>query len=271
MTTIPVTRRVALGQLGALLAAGLWPGTLCAQAQATAAARVRFAVLNDFHHESTECDGWFETLFRAVTAHPDVAFIAGLGDLANKGKSESLAAVKRIAGTVHVPFYSVPGNHDNDLEQTTRLYADVFPNRLNYFWVESGWQFVALDTTDGNKWSDTTVRPETLAWLKQELPKLNAHRPTVLLTHFPLGAGAKYRPLNAEAVLAPFVEFNLRGVYSGHYHGVTKVPHGSIECVTNVCCSRVGKNHDGTAAKGYYVCTGGADGKLTREWFAFAG
>jgi 3',5'-cyclic AMP phosphodiesterase CpdA len=167
MTTIPVTRRVALGQLGALLAAGLWPGTLCAQAQATAAARVRFAVLNDFHHESAECDVWFESLFRAVTAHPDVAFIAGLGDLANKGKSESLAAVKRIAGTVHVPFYPLPGNHDNDLEQTTRLYADVFPNRLNYSWVESGWQFVALDTTDGNKWSDTTVRPETLAWLKQ--------------------------------------------------------------------------------------------------------
>ena len=26
-----------------------------------------------------------------------------------------------------------------------------------------------------------------------------------------------------------------------------------------------------TAAKGYYICTGGSDGKLTREWFAFAG
>ncbi len=271
MKTIPVTRRVALGQLGALLAAGLWPGTLRAQAQTAPAARVRFAVLNDFHHESADCEGWFETLFGTVAAHSDVAFVAGLGDLANKGKPESLAAIKRLAATARLPFYPAPGNHDNDLEKNTRIYSEVFPGRLNYSWAESGWQFVALDTTDGNKWSDTTVSPTTLAWLKQELPKLDPRRPTVLLTHFPLGAGAKYRPLNAEAVLTPFVDFNLRGVFSGHYHGVTKVAHGSIECVTNVCCSRVGKNHDGTAAKGYYICTGGADGNLTREWFAFSG
>lgn len=271
MQSTPVTRRVALGQLGALLAAGMWPGTLRAQGPAPGTARVRFAVLNDFHHESPECDGWFETLFRTVAAHPDVAFIAGLGDLANKGKTESLRAIKRLAATARVPFYPVPGNHDNDLEQTTRLYADVFPDRLNYAWVESGWQFVALDTTDGNKWSDTTVSRATLDWLQSTLTQLDPRRPTVLLTHFPLGVGAKYRPLNAEAVLAPFVNFNLRGVFSGHYHGVTQIAHGSIPCVTNVCCSRVGKNHDGTGAKGYYICTGGADGKLTREWFAFAG
>ena len=117
MKTIPVTRRVALGQLGALLAAGLWPGTLRAQAQTAPAARVRFAVLNDFHHESADCEGWFETLFGTVAAHSDVAFVAGLGDLANKGKPESLAAIKRLAATARVPFYPVPGNHDNDLEK----------------------------------------------------------------------------------------------------------------------------------------------------------
>ena len=44
--------------------------------------------------------------------------------------------------------HAVPGNHDNDLEESTRLYAEVFPGRLNYTWEHGGWQFVAIDTTD---------------------------------------------------------------------------------------------------------------------------
>lgn len=280
MKVTPVTRRAALGQLGALLAAGLWPGALrAAETRASDAGAVRFAVLNDFHHDSAECDAWFESLFRAAGAHAGVAFVAGLGDLANKGKPESIAAIKRLAVAARVPFFPVPGNHDNDLEESTRIYTEVFPGRLNYAWSEAGWQFIALDTTDGKKWGESRVSTVTLDWLKAELPKLDARKPTVLLTHFPLGAGVKYRPLNAEDVLEQFADFNLRGVFSGHYHARTTVAagrgavigHGVTECVTNVCCSRVSPNHDGTKAKGYFVCAGSADGSLAREWVEFAG
>jgi len=271
MKITPVTRRAALGQLGALLAAGIWPGGLrAAETRSGGAGAVRFAVLNDLHHESPECDAWFERLFRAAGAHKGVAFVAGLGDLANKGNPASIAAVKRLAATAGVPFYPVPGNHDNDLEETTRIYSEVFPGRLNYTWSEAGWQFVALDTTEGKKWDDVRVGAETMAWLKAELPKLDARKPTVLLTHFPLGAGVKMRPLNAETVLVAFVDFNLRGVFSGHHHGRVTVTRRGVELVTNVCCSRVGKNHDGSAAKGYFVVAGSADGTLTREWVEFA-
>jgi hypothetical protein len=271
MNSGPVTRRVALGQLGALLAAGLWPGALRAEGRPTGAGAVRFAVINDFHHDSAACDAWFEKLFASVAAQGRLAFVAGLGDLANAGKPESIAAIKRLAAAVPAPFYPVPGNHDNDVEQTTRIYADVFPGRLNYTWSEAGWQFVALDTTDGKKWGDTQVGPATLAWLKAELPKLDPQRPTVVLTHFPLGAGVKYRPLNAEAVLERFLDFNLRGVFSGHYHARTTVTYRGIEVVTNACCARVRDNHDGSKAKGYQVVNGAADGKLVREFVEFAG
>ena len=162
-----VTRRAAVGTLGALFACGLWPGSLRAQGRPTGAEAVRFAVLNDFHHDGPECDVWFDALFRQASAHTGVAFIAGLGDLANKGKPESIAAIKRLAETAGKPFYPVPGNHDNDLEETTRVYADVFPGRLNYGWKVAGWQFVALDTTDGKKWGDTRVSAATLDWLKR--------------------------------------------------------------------------------------------------------
>jgi hypothetical protein len=272
MIPAPITRRAALGQLGALLAAGLWPGKLRAEDRGPpGVGAVRFAVLNDFHHDSAECDAWFERLFRSVAARGELAFVAGLGDLANAGKPESIAAIKRIAQAVRAPFYPVPGNHDNDLEESTRVYAEVFPGRLNYTWSEAGWQFVALDTTDGKKWGDTRVGAATLAWLKSELPKLEPKRPTVVLTHFPLGVGVKYRPLNAEAVLEHFLDFNLRGVFSGHYHAQTKVAYRGVECVTNACCARVRGNHDGTTQKGYFVVQGGADGVLAREFVEFAG
>ncbi len=271
MNRSSITRRAAIGKLGALLAAGAWPGALRAQDRPTGAGAVRFAVLNDLHHDSPECDAWFEALFKAAGAHRGVSFVAGLGDLANTGKPESLAAVRRLSAAARVPFFPVPGNHDNDVEENTRLYSEVFPGRLNYAWVEAGWQFLALDTTEGKKWGETLVSETTLNWLKAEAAKLDARRPTVVLTHFPLGEGVKYRPRNAEAVLELLVGTNLRGVFSGHYHSQTSVVRGEAECVTNVCCSRVGKNHDGTLVKGYFVVTGSETGKLAREFVAFAG
>lgn len=78
----------------------------------------------------------------------------------------------------------------------------------------------------------------------------------MVLTHFPLGAGVRYRPLNAEAVLECFLDFNLRGAFSGHYHAQTAVAYRGIEVVTNACCARVRENHDGTKAKGYFVANG---------------
>jgi hypothetical protein len=121
-----ITRRAALGQLGALLAAGLWPGALRAEGRPTGAGAVRFAVINDFHHDSAACDAWFEKLFASVAAQGRLAFVAGLGDLANAGKPESIAAIKRLAAAVPAPFYPVPGNHDWNGPTGLSPYLDYF-------------------------------------------------------------------------------------------------------------------------------------------------
>jgi hypothetical protein len=78
------------------------------------------------------------------------------------------------------------------------------------------------------------------------------------------------RPLNADAVLERFLDFNLQGVLGGHYHAYTATPHRDIEVLTNRCCARVRDNHDGTKEKGYWVmhC---AEGRLSREFVTFAG
>ena len=170
-----------------------------------------------------------------------------------------------------MPFYPVPGNHDNDIEENTRIYTDVFPGRLNYTWKHAGWQFVALDTTEGKKWKTTQVSVETLAWLEATVPTLDPAAPTVLCTHFPLTPIRNLTPSNAEDVLARFVKVNLRGAFSGHFHGQSAVSRAGVDLVTNVCCSRFAKNHDGSLAKGYWLCHARSDGVLRRTFVPFSG
>jgi hypothetical protein len=271
--SVPCNRRDALGRLAGLLAAGLWPGALRAEA-APAAARageIVFAAPNDFHHDEPACDPWFEALFRQIGSHPGLQLCLGVGDLAHRGKRASFEAIARLSRLANVPFLPVAGNHDCDVTGDTSLYAEIFPGRLNYTTVQQGWQFVAIDTTAGTAWEKTVTTAATLTWLDGALATLDPRRPTILFTHFPLLPPAKHCILNAEEVLTRFGPFNLRLVLTGHYHAKTTVRRGPYELVTNVCCSRVAGNHDGSTEKGYWLCRGSAAGQVTREFVPFAG
>lgn len=265
------TRREAIAGLGALLAASSWP--TIARAKSNDAGEYAFVVANDFHHDSEECDSWFERLFRQIGRHPELAFCAGLGDLANKGRPESIAAINRLSAVAGVPFYPLPGNHDNDLDADNRVFAEVLPGRLNYAFTHGGWQFLAIDTTDGKAWHRTRVSAATLAWLDNTLPTLDAKKPTVLFTHFPLTPIRDFLPLNANEVLERFerANLNLRAAFTGHYHGKLRGRRGATELLGNVCCSRVAKNADGSLVKGYWLCRAHSDGALTQEFVEFAG
>jgi 3',5'-cyclic AMP phosphodiesterase CpdA len=266
-----LTRRAALGRFAALLAAGLWPGALRAMAAGIRAEEFTFAVANDFHHFEAACDPWFAALFRQIAAHEGVGFCLGLGDLAHKGAPGSIAAVARLAREAGLSFHTTPGNHDNDLEENTAIFDRQLPGQLNYRFEHRGWQFVLIDSTEGKKWGKTNVQPATLAWLDAELPKLDRAKPLVLATHFPLASSTPLCPLNAEEVLARFVNHNLRLVLGGHHHGRTEVVRGEYTLVTNACCSRVAGNHDGTKTKGYWLCRTQADGAVRREFVEFTG
>jgi hypothetical protein len=267
----PLSRRAALGHLATLLAAGLWPGALRAESRGVRTEAFTFAAANDFHHHEPACDPWFAALFRQIAGHEDVEFCLGLGDLAHKGRPESIAAIARLAEEAELRFLATPGNHDNDLEESTAIFSRVLPGQLNYRWEHRGWQFVVIDSTDGKKWGKTQVSAATLAWLDAELPKVDPLQPLVLATHFPLASSAPLCPLNAEDVLARFTGHNLRLVLGGHHHGKTEAIRGRCALVTNACCSRVAGNHDGTTAKGWWLCHAQTDGTVTRQFVEFSG
>lgn len=229
----------------------------------------RFIVVNDLHHAAPECDGFFERLVAQMRGHAPLAFCAVLGDLADTGRRESLEAMRRILGGLGAPVHCVPGNHDCDAGRNTALYAQIFPGQVNHAFGHGGWQFVAFDSTDGGGWEKTSVGEPALRWIDATLAGLERGAPTVAFTHFPLGEVPRFRPVNAMETLDRLARANLRAVFCGHLHGRFESRHGDTVVLTNACCSRVQKNHDGTTRQGYLLCTAHADGRLEREFVEF--
>jgi 3',5'-cyclic AMP phosphodiesterase CpdA len=245
------SRRDAFRSLGAglWLAAGVWPGHVFGKDGAS----FRFVVVNDLHYIDGDCGKWLSgVMARIKTEEPDFCLVAG--DLAEHGKEEHLQGVREVLERSGVPYHVVIGNHDYTTHTDRAPYEAVFPSQLNYFFEHKGWQFVALDTSEGTRYQDTRIQPATLRWVDEHAGKLNRRKPTVIVTHFPLGPGVQYRPLNADELLEKLVDVNVRAVFSGHFHGFTERLLKNAIFTTNRCCALKRNNHDKTTEKGFFVC-----------------
>jgi 3',5'-cyclic AMP phosphodiesterase CpdA len=256
MTTAKLSRRRLLrSSASALLAANLWPGRLFAAEKDSGT--FDFVIINDIHAVD-EADGkWLGDVvvksIREQAGKPDFVIIAG--DLSEDGSAKQVGLVKEAVSALKLPLYVVVGNHDYVPKTKNRnAYEQSFPKSINYYFEHKGWNFVALDSTDGVK-AQANVQPATLAWVDANLPKIDKARPMLLLTHFPLGPGVPNRSLNADALLEKFKGHNLSCTFGGHHHGFTEKKIGEVVLTTNKCCSLTKGNHDGTKEKGYFVCS----------------
>ena len=265
-----LTRRELLRlSAGGLLTLGLWPGRLRAD-NSMATRNFSFVVVNDLHFREAACAPWFEEAVAAVRASAPAAELCLIaGDLSDDGTAEQLAGVRDAFQQLGIPTYAAIGNHDYLTATDRRSYEKIFRDQINYVFDHGGWQLVGLDTTQGIRWRNTMISSATLAWLDEHLPKLDKRKPTIVFTHFPLGAGVSMRPLNADDVLERFLEFNLSAAFCGHYHGLTERPLRAATITTDRCCSRVRGNHDGSTEKGWFVCRATASGELTRRFVEF--
>jgi predicted phosphodiesterase len=247
-----LTRRAMLRLSGGgLLALGLGAETLISSAAEPAG--FRFIVINDIHSRDQRCRPWFQKIAASMRRHQP-AFILINGDLCEHGRADQLTAVKDIFGSLGVPLYATVGNHDYVTDTDHTPFDTLFPNSLNYHFEHAGWQFVALDSTQGRQVFLTHIQPHTLAWLDANLPALDRAKPTVLCTHFPLGNAVLCRPLNADEVLNRFDGFNLVATFSGHWHGFAE-RHFERAIVTNSRCGSWWRvNNDASPQKGYFLC-----------------
>lgn len=263
-----INRRTALEQLsaGALLSLGLWPGALRADNE-TPDGSFRFLSINDTHCMSKECGAYLEGVV-AQMRQANAEFCLHGGDLTENGARNYHETVKDIFSALPGAMYPVIGNHDYVTQSDRHAYTQTFPLRVNYYIHHRGWQFVGLDTTDGLRYEKTDIQPATFEWLRDYLPRLNKRKPTVVFTHFPLGAGVNYRPSNADALLDRFRDFNLQAVFNGHYHSFTERQSAGVTITTNRCCALKRTNHDGTKEKGYFICEA-KEGRVTRQFVEY--
>jgi 3',5'-cyclic AMP phosphodiesterase CpdA len=239
----------------ALLAANLWPGRLFAAEKDSGT--FDFVIINDIHYVDDADGKWLADVvvksIREQAEKPDFIIIAG--DLSEDGSVKQVGGVKTAIGALKLPLYVVVGNHDYVPKTKNRAaYEQLFPKSINYAFEHKGWNFVALDSTDGVR-AQANVLPPTMNWVDQNLKKIDKARPMLLLTHFPLGPGVSNRSLNADALLDKFKGHNLSCVFGGHHHGFTEKKVGEVVLTTNRCCSLTKGNHDGTKEKGYFVCS----------------
>jgi len=250
---------------GSLLALGAWPGCARWSGQRDVAS-FRFVVINDAHFQSPECPAWFDRVsasIRTQPGHPELCLM--VGDLAEHGTAAELGAMRDVLRSLDMPAHAVIGNHDYVSDTDRSPWDALYPRSLNYHFDHRGWQFIGLDSTEGTGYRNTRVQATTLQWLDNNLCRLDPARPTVVFTHFPLGALVPMRPLNADAVLERFLDFNLVAVFNGHFHGFTERASGRTTLTTNRCCAISRSNHDGTPEKGYFLCTADPAG-IRREF-----
>ena len=260
----PITRREAM-RLTAALAV-----TSFAKA-ADAEGGFDFIAVNDLHFSDEKCMPFFQNVVaRMRESAPKAVLCLISGDLADRGTPAQFAALRACLDALGVPVFAVPGNHDYQTDDDRAAYDAAFPDSSNYIHTHGGWQFIGLDTTQGMEFDGTVIADGTLAWCDENFPKLDARTPTVAFTHFPLGPGTVYRPRNADALLARLDKLNLRGTFSGHWHGLNEQHIHNADVVVNRCCARVRENRDGSPLKGWWVCRAAADGTLTRRFIALA-
>jgi 3',5'-cyclic AMP phosphodiesterase CpdA len=250
---------------GVLLSAGMWPG--CARfADGGRGGAFRFVVINDAHFQSPKCPAWFERVSASVQSHdPKPEMCLMVGDLAEHGTKPELGSMRDVLRSLRMPVHIVIGNHDYVSGTDRSAWDAILPGPLNYHFEHRGWRFIGLDSSEGTKFEKTRVQPATLRWLDHTLSKLDRAAPTIVFTHFPLGALVPMRPLNADKVLERFIEFNLVAVFDGHFHGFTERKSGRTVLTTNKCCAISRANHDGTKEKGYFLCTAN-EGRIRREF-----
>lgn len=253
------------GSAAATLALGLWPG--CARfANNGRGQDFTFIEINDTHYSSPKCPEFFERVTASVRAHtPKPELCLMVGDLAERGTEKELGPMRDVLRGLDMPFHVVMGNHDYAAQTDRTKWNELFPGTLNYRLEHRDWQFIGLDTSEGLKYQNTKVQPETFGWLDDNVRKLSRKQPTVIFTHFPLGPGTQYRPLNADDLLERFMDFNIVAVFNGHFHGFTERMMGNTVFTTNKCCSIARGNHDRTVEKGYFLCRA-REGRIEREF-----
>jgi 3',5'-cyclic AMP phosphodiesterase CpdA len=225
----------------------------------------RFLQINDLHYNGRNAkDGypdasrrvdWLFERIRKQDYFPRLDFLVAVGDMVH-GESldnlrEELPAFREKMDGLGIPYYTVPGNHENVQREGDEVfekpYRDAFGSgRLNYSFIRHGVEFLLLNDSGSATRRPKNVYEERVRNLDRMLGA-NPRLPKLLCCHIPLVA------IREEAVLAKSFGFasykvrepevlelvearrsNVRAVLSGHLH-LTGMKRGKGIAHASIC------------------------------------
>lgn len=170
-----------------------------------------------------------------LATRPDIVLVTG--DISNNGDIDELINAKNILNILNIPYFVIPGNHDNrqDLltifgEKSCQMNSDQL---IQYTINDYDVHFIAIDSTIPNQ-SGGEFSHKSDQWLRKQL--LKAHnKPTILFMHHPpinLGISeTNIEGFDGKKRLANIVKThtNIEAILCGHIHLSAHTRwHGSI-------------------------------------------
>lgn len=232
-------------------------------APAAQASSFRFVHFTDTHIQpELRAQAGTEQAFAAINAEKPELILGG-GDLVMDIDSSTPARTKQLLDLyvaakkgLQAPVYEVPGNHDvyglhptsavspKDPMYGKKMFEDRIGPRYRSF-DHKGWHFILLDSIGavGRKFFGE-IDAAQVDWLKNDLAKVAARTPIVVMTHIGLATAAaslignhealgSWEVFNSVEVLGLFARHNLKAVLQGHSHIRENISYKGCQFITS--------------------------------------
>ncbi len=205
-----------------------------------------FAFLTDIHlkPEMNAPKGFQMAIDKVNELNPD--FVITGGDLVydamrgNQARCDSLFSLyKEMSAGFKMPVYNCLGNHDlfaiyeespENSGHPDYKYGmfERYIGKTYYSFNHKGWHFVVLNSLDvtENKRYTGVFSEEELAWLKEDLAKVDTATPVVIATHLPMitaraqvkGSNGRGNVSNSAEIFQMLEDYKKVLILQGHIH-----------------------------------------------------
>ena len=165
-----------------------------------------------------------------LTPSPD--FVLVTGDITFDGKLEETKHASSLLEKLHVPYYIIPGNHDNRSSLLSVFECNRCPvtdsSSIDYVFEEQNLRCIAMDSSTPNA-AGGELLDSQISWLGQQLNRVPLKDSIIFMHHPPAKFGVRETDndgfVGAEK-LGDLVSQhnNIKAIFCGHIHLTAHLP-----------------------------------------------